>query len=87
MIRYLKRLNSSTFVHVKAFPMYGDIGVSAPSLYRESTDSLIHALQVLETVVLTSLLVIMDIVCIKDGYVIIIMTVETTVMKKIVVYT
>ena len=41
MIRYLKRLISSKFVRVKAFPMYGGIGVSAPSLHRESTDSLI----------------------------------------------
>ena len=30
---------SSKFVRVKAFPMYGGIGVSAPSLHRESTDS------------------------------------------------
>ena len=42
MVRYLKRLKSSKFVRVKAFPMYGDIGVSAPSLHRESTDSLIR---------------------------------------------
>ena len=41
MIRYLKRLNSSMFVRVKAFPMYGGIDVSMPSLHRESTDSLI----------------------------------------------
>ena len=41
MIRYLKRLNSSMFVRMKAFPKYGGIGVSAPSLHRESTDSLI----------------------------------------------
>ena len=41
MDRYLKRLKSSKFVRVKAFPMYGSIGVSAPSLHRESTDSLI----------------------------------------------
>ena len=44
MIIYLKRLKSSTFVRVKAFPMYGGIGVSAPSLHRESTDSLIVVL-------------------------------------------
>ena len=31
MIIYLKRLKSSKFVRVKAFPMYGGIGVSAPS--------------------------------------------------------
>ena len=43
MIMYLKRLKSSKFVRVKAFPMYGGIGVSAPSLHRESTDSLIIA--------------------------------------------
>ena len=42
MVRYLKRLKSSKFVRVKAFPMYGGIGVSAPSLHRESTDSLIN---------------------------------------------
>ena len=42
MFIYLKRLISSKFVRVKAFPMYGGIGVSAPSLHRESTDSLIH---------------------------------------------
>ena len=41
MIRHLKRLISSVFECVKAFPMYGGIGVSAPSLHRESTDSLI----------------------------------------------
>ena len=44
MVRYLKRLKSSKFVRVKAFPMYGGIGVSAPSLHRESTDSLISYL-------------------------------------------
>ena len=44
MIIYLKRLKSSKFVRVKAFPMYGGIGVSAPSLHRESTDSLISRL-------------------------------------------
>ena len=37
----IKRLKSSKFVRVKAFPMYGGISVSAPSLHRESTDSLI----------------------------------------------
>ena len=46
MIIYLKRLKSSKFVRVKAFPMYGGIGVSAPSLHRESTDSLIPSSQV-----------------------------------------
>ena len=42
MIRYLKRLKSLMFVCVKAFPMYGGIGVSTPSLHRQSTNSLIH---------------------------------------------
>ena len=46
MIIYLKRLKSSKFVRVKAFPMYGGIGVSAPSLHRESTDSLISFLMI-----------------------------------------
>ena len=40
-IIYLKRLKSSKLVRVKAFPMYCGIGVSPPSLHRESTDSLI----------------------------------------------
>ena len=44
MVRYLKRLKSSKFVRVKAFPMYGGMGVSAPSLHRESTDSLIQTI-------------------------------------------
>ena len=42
MIRYLKRLKSSRLGRVQAFPMYGGLGMSAPSLHRESTDSLIH---------------------------------------------
>ena len=42
MIIYLKRLESSKFVRVKAFPMYGGIGVPASFLHRESTDSLIQ---------------------------------------------
>ena len=46
---YLKRLKSSKFVRVKAFPMYGGIGVSAPSLHRESTDSLITGILTLST--------------------------------------
>ena len=32
----------ASILRVKAFPMYGGIGVSAPSLHRESTDSLIY---------------------------------------------
>ena len=41
MVRYLKRLKSSILGRVQAFPMYGGLGMSAPSLHRESTDSLI----------------------------------------------
>ena len=41
MVRYLKRLKSSRLGRVQAFPMYGGLGMSAPSLHRESTDSLI----------------------------------------------
>ena len=44
MVSYLKRLKSSRLGHVQAFPMYGGlyIGMSAPSLHTESTDSLIQ---------------------------------------------
>ena len=38
---YIKRLKSSRLGRVQAFPMYGGLGMSAPSLHRESTDSLI----------------------------------------------
>ena len=41
MVRYLKRLKSSRLGRVQVFPMYGGLGMSAPSLHRESTDSLI----------------------------------------------
>ena len=41
-LRYLKRLKSSRLGRVQAFPMYGGLGMSAPSLHRESTDSLIY---------------------------------------------
>ena len=41
MVRYLKRLKSSRLGRVQALPMYGGLGMSAPSLHRESTDSLI----------------------------------------------
>ena len=41
MVRYLKRLKSSRLGRVQAFPMHGGLGMSAPSLHRESTDSLI----------------------------------------------
>ena len=44
MIRYLKRLKSSRLGRVQAFPMYGGLGMSAPSLHRESTDSLIRGM-------------------------------------------
>ena len=43
MVRYLKRLKSSRLGRVQAFPMYGGLGMSAPSLHRESTDSLMSA--------------------------------------------
>ena len=39
MVRYLKRLKSSRLGRVQAFPMYGGLGMSAPSLHRESTGS------------------------------------------------
>ena len=39
MARYLKRLKSSRLGHVQAFCMYGGLGMFAPSLHRESTDS------------------------------------------------
>ena len=42
MVRYLKRLKSPRLGHVYAFPVYGGLGMSAPSLHRESTDSMIH---------------------------------------------
>ena len=53
MIIYLKRLKSSTFERVKAFPMYGGIGVSAPSLrsnvkLREST-AYVYRVPILDT--------------------------------------
>ena len=43
IVRYLKRLKSSRLGRVQAFPMYGGLGMSAPSLHRESTDSLIYS--------------------------------------------
>ena len=49
MIIYLKRLKSSKFVRVKAFPMYDGIGVSAPislhNYYRSLPRSSAHALE------------------------------------------
>ena len=53
LAKYLTRLKSSKFVRVKAFPMYGSIGVSAPSLHRESTDSLIEPYFSTDNVILT----------------------------------
>ena len=42
MVRYLKRLtNPQALGRMQAFSMYGGLGISAPSLRRESTDSLI----------------------------------------------
>ena len=38
MVRYLKRLKASRLGRVQAFPMYGGLGMSGPSLHRESTD-------------------------------------------------
>ena len=48
MVRYLKRLKSSRLGRVQAFPMYGGLGMSTPSLHRESTDSLIEVVLSLE---------------------------------------
>ena len=38
---YLKRLTNAALGQLQAFRMYGGIGMSASSLHRESTDSLI----------------------------------------------
>ena len=40
-VSYLKRLTNAAFGWLQAFRMYGGIGMSASSLHRESTDSLI----------------------------------------------
>ena len=40
-VRHLKRLTNVAFGCVQASPMYGSLGMSAPFLHRESTDSLI----------------------------------------------
>ena len=40
-MRYLKSLTNAAFGRLQAFRMYGGIGMSASSLHRESTDSLI----------------------------------------------
>ena len=39
---YLKRLTNAALGRLQAFRMYGGIGMSASSLHRESTDSLIQ---------------------------------------------
>ena len=39
---YLKRLTNAALGRLLAFRMYGGIGMSASSLHRESTDSLMH---------------------------------------------
>ena len=49
MVRYLKRLKSSRLGRVQAFPMYVSLGMSMPSLHRESTDSLILGFHNTET--------------------------------------
>ena len=54
MVRYLKRLKSSRLGRVQAFPMYGGLGMSAPSLHRESTDSLMIFILVLIVVLPSS---------------------------------
>ena len=41
---YLKRLTNAALGQLQAFRMYGGIGMSASSLYRESTDSLIYCM-------------------------------------------
>ena len=57
MVRYLKRLKSSKSGRAQAFPMYGGLGMSAPSLHRESTDSLILLLVYTEHVLVLHSLV------------------------------
>ena len=52
MVRYLKGLKSSRLGHVQAFSMYGGLGMSVPSLHRESTDSLIDTYKVVESIIL-----------------------------------
>ena len=41
--RWSDTLKGKVRACVQAFPMYGGLGVSAPSLHRESTDSLISS--------------------------------------------
>ena len=42
-VSYLKRLTNAVLGRLQAFLMYGGIGMSALSLHRESTDTLINA--------------------------------------------
>ena len=49
MVRHLKRLKSSRLGRVQAFPMYGSLGMSVPSLHRESTESLRKVLHELKS--------------------------------------
>ena len=58
MVRYLKRLKSSRLGRVQAFPMYGGLGMSAPSLHRESTDSLILSMHAYVCVICTVCLLV-----------------------------
>ena len=50
-VSYLKRLTNAALGRLQAFPMYGGIGMSASSLHRESTDSLIGKNRILDGVV------------------------------------
>ena len=50
-VRWLKRLTNVPFGRVQAFPMYSSLGMSAPSLHRESTDSLIISTELLACMV------------------------------------
>ena len=67
MVRYLKRLKSSRLGRVQAFPMYGGLGMSAPSLHRKSTDSLIihMSIRVLLDLIVTVLSFILESGCVK----------------------
>ena len=48
---YLKRLTNAALGRLQAFRMYGGIGMSASSLHRESTDSLIMKFMVFLAIV------------------------------------
>ena len=55
MVRYLRRLKSSRLGRAQAFPMYGGLGMSAPSLHRESNDSLIKPSVAVTSMTVTSI--------------------------------